>query len=94
MLAATIAELGKLQPRCRLLLVLRRRIVPLFTVRTLQCDNFAHLFIIPSTRLLWLARSANQFRECIPISIGTGAFDLRVAGAPTAPGPQILRSRQ
>jgi hypothetical protein len=35
MFAATIAELGKLQPRCGLLLVLRRGIVPLFTVWTL-----------------------------------------------------------
>jgi hypothetical protein len=46
MFAATIAELGKLQARCRFLLVLRRGIVPLFTVWTLQCDNFAHLFIL------------------------------------------------
>jgi hypothetical protein len=35
MFAATIAELRKLQPSCRLLLVLCRRVVPLFTVWTL-----------------------------------------------------------
>ena len=47
-LAAAAAELRELKTLGRRLLVLRRRVVPLLTHRALQCDNFAHLFIIPS----------------------------------------------
>ena len=45
-LAATIAELGKLQPCRCFLLVLGRRVIPFLALWTLQCDNFAHLFIL------------------------------------------------
>jgi hypothetical protein len=45
-LAAGIAELRELQATGGRLLVLRRRIVPVFAIGALQCDNFAHFFIL------------------------------------------------
>jgi hypothetical protein len=46
-LAATIAELLELQTARGRLLVLGRRVVPLFALSALQCDNFPHLKILP-----------------------------------------------
>jgi hypothetical protein len=45
-LAAGIAELRELKAARGRLLVLRRRVVPVFALRALQCNNFAHLFIL------------------------------------------------
>jgi hypothetical protein len=45
-LAAGIAELRELETAGGRLLVLRRRVVPVFALRALQCNNFAHLFIL------------------------------------------------
>jgi len=42
MLPARVAKLGELQPTRGCLLVLRRRIVPILTIRTLQCNDLAH----------------------------------------------------
>ena len=41
-LPAGIAKLGELQPSRGCLLVLRGRIVPILTIRTLQCNDLAH----------------------------------------------------
>jgi hypothetical protein len=45
-LAAGIAELRELKPASGRLLVLRRGVVPVLALGALQCDNFAHLFIL------------------------------------------------
>jgi hypothetical protein len=45
-LAAGIAELRELETAGGRLLVLRRRVVPVLALRALQCNNFAHLFIL------------------------------------------------
>jgi hypothetical protein len=45
-LAAGIAELRELKAARGRLLVLRRGVIPVFAIRALQCDNFAHLFIL------------------------------------------------
>jgi hypothetical protein len=45
-LAAGIAELRELKPASGGLLVLRRRVIPVFAIGALQCNNFAHLFIL------------------------------------------------
>jgi hypothetical protein len=45
-LAAGIAKLRELETASGRLLVLRRRVIPVFTIRALQCNNFAHLFIL------------------------------------------------
>jgi hypothetical protein len=45
-LAAGIAKLGELKAAGGRLLVLRRRVVPVLALGALQCDNFAHLFIL------------------------------------------------
>jgi hypothetical protein len=44
MMPAGGAEFLQLQPILVLLFVLRRRIIPILTVSTLQCDDFAHRF--------------------------------------------------
>src|SRR6516164_8292382 len=46
-LAAAAAELLELETAGGRLLVLRRRVVPLLALGALQCNNFAHLFILP-----------------------------------------------
>ena len=46
-LAAAVTELLELETASGRLLVLRRRVVPLFAIRALQCDDFAHLPILP-----------------------------------------------
>src|SRR6201995_4945654 len=46
-LAAAVAELLELETAGGRLLVLRRRVVPLLAIRALQCDDFAHLSILP-----------------------------------------------
>jgi len=46
-LAAAAAELLELETASGRLLVLRRRVVPLLAIRALQCDDFAHLSILP-----------------------------------------------
>jgi len=48
-LAAGVAELRHLQTPGGRLLVLRRRIVPVLTCRTLQCDDLAHWFYFLSS---------------------------------------------
>jgi hypothetical protein len=45
--AAAITELLELEAAGGRLLVLRRRVVALFALSALQCDNFPHLFILP-----------------------------------------------
>ena len=45
-LPAELAELVSLQPIRIILLIFIRRIIPLFTGRTGQIDNFAHLFLL------------------------------------------------
>jgi hypothetical protein len=45
-LAAGIAELRELEAAGGRLLVLCRRVVPVFALRALQCNNFAHLSIL------------------------------------------------
>jgi hypothetical protein len=45
-LAAGIAELREFEAACGRLLILRRRVVPVFAIGALQCNNFAHLFIL------------------------------------------------
>jgi hypothetical protein len=45
-LAAGIAELRELEAAGGRLLVLRRGVIPVFAIGTLQCNNFAHLFIL------------------------------------------------
>jgi hypothetical protein len=46
-LTAAITELLELEAACGRLLVLRRRVVALFALSALQCNNFPHLFILP-----------------------------------------------
>jgi hypothetical protein len=46
MLAAGITELRELQTASGRLLILCRRVIPVFAIRALQCNNFAHLFIL------------------------------------------------
>ena len=41
-LAAAVTELLELQTASGRLFVLRRRVVPLLALSTLQCDNFPH----------------------------------------------------
>jgi hypothetical protein len=57
MLPARVAKLGELQPSRRCLLVLRRRIVPVLAIRTLQCNDFAHKYFLSSvaSHLGWQA---------------------------------------
>jgi hypothetical protein len=45
-LAAAVAELRELETAGGRLLVLRRRVIPLLANGALQCDDFAHLFIL------------------------------------------------
>jgi hypothetical protein len=45
-LAAGIAELRELEAASGRLLVLRRGVVPVLALGALQCDDFAHLFIL------------------------------------------------
>ena len=47
-LPARVAKLGELQPASGRLLVLRRRIVPVLTIRTLQCNDLAHKYFLSS----------------------------------------------
>src|SRR5579859_6396544 len=56
-LAAGIAELRELQATGGRLLVLRGRVVPVLTSRTLQSDNFAHWC---ESSLVWPATSAGK----------------------------------
>jgi hypothetical protein len=42
MLSAAIAKLGEFKPACGRLLILRRRVIPLFAFRTLEGDYFTH----------------------------------------------------
>jgi hypothetical protein len=46
-LAAAITKLLELKAAGGRLLVLRRRVVALFALPALQCNNFPHLFILP-----------------------------------------------
>ena len=46
MLTARIAELGHLETAGGGLLVLGRRVIPVFALRTLQCDDLAH-WVLP-----------------------------------------------
>jgi hypothetical protein len=46
-LAAGIAELGKLETAGGRLLVLGGGVVPVLALWALQCDNFAHLLVSP-----------------------------------------------
>jgi hypothetical protein len=46
-LAAAITELLELEAAGGRLLVLRRRVVALFALPALQCNNFPHVFILP-----------------------------------------------
>jgi hypothetical protein len=45
-LAAGVAELRELEPASGRLLVLRRRVIPVLALGALQCNDFAHLFIL------------------------------------------------
>jgi hypothetical protein len=45
-LAAGVAKLRELEAAGGRLLVLRRRVVPVFALGALQCNDFAHLFIL------------------------------------------------
>ena len=45
--AAAITELLELEAAGGRLFVLRRRVIALFALATLQCDNFTHLLILP-----------------------------------------------
>jgi len=56
MLPARVAKLGELQPSRGRLLVLRRRIVPVLTIRTLQCNDLAH----DTSSLVWPTTSAGK----------------------------------
>jgi hypothetical protein len=49
-LAAAITELLELEAASGRLFVLRRRVIALFALATLQCDNFTHLLILPDFR--------------------------------------------
>jgi hypothetical protein len=49
-LAAAITELLELKAAGGRLFVLRRRVIALFALATLQCDNFTHSFILPDFR--------------------------------------------
>jgi hypothetical protein len=49
-LAAAITELLELEAASGRLFVLRRRVVALFALSALQCNNFPHLFILPDFR--------------------------------------------
>jgi hypothetical protein len=42
MLPAAIAKLREFKPARGRLLILRRRVIPLFAFRTLECDYFTH----------------------------------------------------
>jgi hypothetical protein len=48
-LAAAIAELGELEAARGRLLVLRGRVIALFALSALQCDDFPHLLILPNS---------------------------------------------
>src|SRR5882724_10219450 len=51
-LAARIAELLELQTASCGLLVLGRRVVPVLAIRALECNDFAHLFILTDLRYI------------------------------------------
>jgi hypothetical protein len=55
-LPATVAELRELQAARGRLLVLRRRVVPLLALAALQCNNFAHLFILTDFTAFYLLK--------------------------------------
>ena len=57
MLPARVAKLGELQPSRGCFLVLRRRIVPVLAIRTLQCNDLAHYDFLSSvaSHLGWQA---------------------------------------
>ena len=57
MLPARVAKLGELQPSRGRLLVLRRRIVPVLAIRTLQGNDLAHGYFLSSvaSHLGWQA---------------------------------------
>jgi hypothetical protein len=46
MLPATFAELRELEAARGRLLILGRRVIPLFAIRTLQSNDFTHSFIL------------------------------------------------
>jgi hypothetical protein len=52
-LAAAITELLELEAAGGRLFVLRRRVIALFALATLQCDNFTHLLILPDFRAVF-----------------------------------------
>jgi hypothetical protein len=56
-LAAGVAKLGELEPACGGLLVLRRRIVPVLAIRTLQGNDLAHGYFLSNvaSHLGWQA---------------------------------------
>src|SRR5258708_4167845 len=45
-LAAGVTELGELEAAGGRLLVLGGRVIPVFALRALQCNDFTHLFIL------------------------------------------------
>ena len=51
-LPAAITKLLELEAARGRLLVLRRRVVALLALATLQCNNFPHLLILPDFRVL------------------------------------------
>ena len=51
MLPTERAVLVKLQPFRRLLLVLRRRVIPFLALSALQCHNFPHLLILTDSEV-------------------------------------------
>jgi hypothetical protein len=55
-LPAVVAELLELQTARGRLLVLRRRVVPVFALSALQCHNFPHFSILPDPAISFLLR--------------------------------------
>jgi hypothetical protein len=51
-LPAAFAEFLELETAGGRLLVLRRRVVPLFAIRTLKSDDFTHIFILTDLAVL------------------------------------------
>ena len=68
MLPARVAKLGELQPSRGGLLVLRSRIVPVLTIRALQCNDLAHKYILSSvaSHLGWQAACFSRRSQTPP----------------------------
>jgi hypothetical protein len=89
MLAARVAKLVELQPASGGLLVLRRRIVPVLAIRTLQGNDLAH----DTSSLVWPTTSVGKQLASLLEPFSSAHLTRRDAGLmdPCCPIPELLK---